>query len=121
MRPAGADWPQAWLDQLAVSLESLGRAAPEFLVADPAARLDDTRGLQVIQVDQDSRCQTVEVACAIRLVSQDPGQAQGLATDVDAVADLQLQCRQQTRLDPGFANLGPATGLFGEHRDLLRS
>lgn len=103
---------QARLDQLAIGFQGASRAAPEFLVTDPAAGLHHAGGVQVAQVDQYPGCQAIEVAGAIRFVSQYPAQAQGFHPDVDAVADFQVQRGQQSGFDPGFAWLWTAADFF---------
>ncbi len=97
---------------MTIGLKRRSRSAPQFLEADPAARLDHAGGLQILQVDQDPGRQAVEVAGPVRLVGQYPGQAQGFHADVDAVADLEVQRSQQARFDPGVSGRGTAAGLF---------
>ncbi len=103
---------KAWLDGLAVGGQRLGRAAPHFPVADPAARLHHTGGGQILQVDHHPWGEAVEVTGAVRLVGQHAGQFQGLGADVDVVANLQVHCRKQPRLGPGFAGFRAAACLL---------
>ena len=108
---------QARLDQLAIGFQRLGFAAPEFAVADPATGLHHTGGGKVAEVDQHPWRQAVEVAGPVGFVGQHACQFQGFHADVDAVADLQIQRRQQSRLNPGFAGFRSAAGYFrGEGR-----
>ncbi|MNV22230.1 hypothetical protein D3C71_1131930 [compost metagenome] len=103
---------EAGFDQLAIGFERSGVTAPEFAVTDPAAGLHHAGGFKIAEVDQHPWCQAVEIAGTVRLVGQHACQCQGFHADIDAVADLQVKCGQQSRFDPGFAGFRPATGLF---------
>ncbi|MNF66326.1 hypothetical protein D3C84_481140 [compost metagenome] len=101
---------------MSIGFQCRGFAAPQFAVADPAAGLHHAGRVQVGEVDHHPGREAVEVAGPIRFVGQDAAQAQGFHADVDAVADLQVQRRQQARLDPGFARFRTAARFLGGKR-----
>ncbi|MNL15105.1 hypothetical protein D3C87_1360760 [compost metagenome] len=103
---------QAGFDQLSIGFQCLGVAAPELAVTDPAAGLHNAGGGEVAEVDQYARRQAVEVAGAVGFVGQHARHCQGFHAHIDAVADFQVQRRQQSGFDPGFAGFRAASGFF---------
>ncbi|MNH25998.1 hypothetical protein D3C79_860260 [compost metagenome] len=103
---------QVFADAVVIAGQSLGLATPKVAVHDAAAGLDNTGSFEVGKVDQHPRGQAVEVAGAVRLVGQHPAHTQGFHADIDAVADLQVECGQQPRFDPGFTRRRASTAGF---------
>ncbi len=105
-------WLEVGFDALFISSQLFGRAAPEFAIAHTATGLHHAGGLEIVEMHQHAWRQAVEIADAIRFVSQYAGQPQRLVTHLYLIADLQVQGGEQARFGPGFAWLRAWTWLF---------
>ena len=103
---------QAGADGLTKTGQGIALAAPQLLVAHPAAGLNHAGGRQIVQMHQQVRGEAVEIAGFVRQVGQHPGQAQGLGADLDHIAGLQVQGHEQPGLGPGFTGLRAGAGFF---------
>ncbi len=73
---------------------------------DPAAALHQAGRGNVGQIQQQARGEAEQVAGPIRFVGQHLADAEAMGTEIDRIADLQIQGLQQPLVQPDLAGIG---------------
>ena len=83
-------------------------AREQGAIGDPARRLHELCGLQIVERDHDARCEIHEGAAAIGLDADEALDPKALVAQHQGAARLQTQALQQGRVDPDRAARGNA-------------
>ena len=91
-------------EQVGAELRDLGRiAGKELGAADPAAGLDQLRGLHIGQVDEQGGRQIAEAHALVRAIVEHLGDHELVRSDADPCRERSTESSKQPRIGPGLA------------------